>query len=349
LIIAKSNPCNIVAHDSLVGLTIMRIDKLAVYVIIWVQAASLLACSSTSPATLIPEGPITPSSMGYPVGRETKIPTNAIKMSPETDEHPPMVYTSEFEKPVPVPGRVDTAGAEDSPFITEDGDTLYFFFTPDVNIPVEKQVLDGVTGLYVSKKVGNAWRRPERIILQEPGKVAIDGCEFVQGEVMWFCSVREGLTGVHWFVAKFQDGKWQNWKIADFNPDYKVGELYISGDGSELFFGSDRSGGKGNLDIWVSQKIDGEWGEPVNVDAVNTADSEGWPALSPDGNELWFTRNYAIWRSKKVKGAWQAAEQVVSPLAGEPSLDANGNLYFVHHFYENNKMIEADIYVAYKK
>jgi hypothetical protein len=103
------------------------------------------------------------------------------------------------------------------------------------------------------------------------------------------------------------------------------------------------------LDVWVSQKVEGEWAQPSNIQAINTADSEGWPALSVDGNELWFYRNYSIWRSIYANGEWQSPEQIVSPLAGEPSLDAAGNLYFVHHFYKNNVMIEADIYVAYKK
>jgi len=53
--------------------------------------------------------------------------------------------------------------------------------------------------------------------------------------------------------------------------------------------------------------------------------------------------------SKKVDGAWQEAELIVSLLAGEASIDSEGNLYFVHHFYLDGKMIEADIYVTYKK
>ena len=85
------------------------------------------------------------------------------------------------------------------------------------------------------------------------------------------------------------------------------------------------------------------------MSTVNTIDSEGWPAISPNGNELWFTRNYGIWRSKKVNGEWQEAEEIISPLAGEPAIDAVGNVYFVHHFYEGDRMIEADIYVAYPK
>ncbi len=283
------------------------------------------------------------------IDRESRIPADAVKITQEADVSPPQTYSDEYEKPVPVPGLVNTAGAEDSAFVMPDGDTLYFFFTPDVRVPVEKQVIDGVTGIYVSKKSNNEWGKPERIFLQDPGKLAMDGCEFVQNNVMLFCSVREGYTDVHWFSAEYKDGKWQNWKNSDFNPDYKVGELHITNDGKELYFHSDRPGGKGGLDIWVSKKVNGEWSEPENVEAVNTADSEGWPAISPDGNELWISKNYGLWKSKKVDSKWQTPELIISPLAGEASIDNEGNVYFTHHFYKDNNMLEADIYVAYKK
>jgi hypothetical protein len=36
------------------------------------------------------------------------------------------------------------------------------------------------------------------------------------------------------------------------------------------------------------------------------------------------------------------------PLAGEPTLDSMGNVYFVHHYYRGDEGIEADICVSYK-
>ena len=57
----------------------------------------------------------------------------------------------------------------------------------------------------------------------------------------------------------------------------------------------------------------------------------------------------AIFRSKKVGDEWSTAKLIVSQFAAEPSLDNDGNLYFVHHFFKDGRMIEADIYVAYKK
>lgn len=281
--------------------------------------------------------------------RETKIPPGAVKMSPETDAQPPVLLSDEYEEPVPIPGAVNTAGGEDSPFITPDGDTLYFFFTPDVNVPVEKQISDGVTGIYVSQKDGGGWGKPERVMLQDPGKLALDGCEFILGDTMWFCTAREGESGIHWYTAEFRAGRWQAWRNAEFDPAYQVGELHISGDGAALYFHSARAGGQGGLDIWMSAGSGGEWQTPTNLAAVNSAENEGWPALSPDGSELWFYRNYGVWRSRQVNGEWQAAEQILSSLAGEPSLDGDGNIYFVHHFFEGDQMIEADIYVAYKK
>ncbi|MBM3200308.1 hypothetical protein FJZ53_05185 [Candidatus Woesearchaeota archaeon] len=227
-----------------------------------------------------------------------------------------------------------------------DGDTLYIFFTPDVKVPVEKQVIDGVTGIYVSKKVNNEWTEPERVMLQDKGKLALDGCEFVQGDTMLFCSAREGYTGIHWFTAELKDGKWQGWKNADFKPEYEVGELHIYND--ELYFHSSRPGGEGGLDIWVSKNVNGEWGEPKNVEPVNSERNEGWPFVSQDGSELWISKDYVLWRSKKIDNEWTKPELMISPLTGEASLDNEGNVYFTHHFFKGDEMIEADIYIAEK-
>jgi len=283
--------------------------------------------------------------------RESKIPTDAIKMTPDSDVYPPLLYSSDYEQPVPVSGPVNTAGAEDSPFIPDDSNELYFFFTPDVRVPVQEQILDNVTGIYVSYRQNSTWSSPERVVLQEPGKLSLDGCLCMKENVLWFCSVREGYDGVHWFNATYKNNEWTEWKNADFAVEYEVGELHFIGD--DMYFHSSRNGSVGQLDIWVSHYRDGAWQKPENVGIVNTLDNEGYPYVTPDGSELWFTRTYlgtpAIYRSRSVDGVWQTPELIVSQFAGEPTLDSEGNLYFVHHFYTNGTMIEADIYVAYRK
>jgi len=202
-----------------------------------------------------------------------------------------------------------------------------------------------------------------RVHLSDPGKLALDGCEFVSGNLMYFCSVREGYTGIQWFSAVFQNGSWQHWRYAGDElkqSDYEVGELHITSDGQELYFHSSRPGGYGGLDIWVSLKTPAGWGEPVNLGpSVNTAADEGWPFVSADGQELWYngqsTRGRpgpAIFRSlRQPDGSWGAAEEIVSTFAGEPTLSGDGKtLYFVHHYYSKDlsQMLEADIYISHR-
>jgi hypothetical protein len=58
-----------------------------------------------------------------------------------------------------------------------------------------------------------------------------------------------------------------------------------------------------------------------------------------------------VFRSiRQENGTWSEPEEIVSNFAGEPTLDSEGNLYFVHHFFDKDmNMIEADIYVCFKK
>jgi hypothetical protein len=286
--------------------------------------------------------------------REEAIPADAVKMAPETDDLPPVLHSDDYYPPVPLGAAINTAGAEDSPFIA--GNELYFFFTPDANIPPEKQLLDGVTGVYVSRKTNGQWGPAERVVLQDDNELSLDGCVFVRDDEMWFGSARQGnYRGVDVWIADRVDGRWTNWRNAGekLNVEYEIGEFHLSADGNELYFHSGRAGGKGNYDIWVSRKVNGEWQAPENIEAVNTPEMEGWPFLTADGNELWFTRFYlgspGIFVSRKSGGQWGEPELVISQFAGEPTLDAGGNIYFVHHFIRDGKIIEADIYAAMRK
>lgn len=174
----------------------------------------------------------------------------------------------------------------------------------------------------------------------------------IQDNEMWFASAREGYTGVNMFTAELIDGKWKNWKYAGdrLMKEIQIGEVHIFGD--DLYFHSARSGGHGGLDIWKTTRSSATWFDPVNINEINYEFDDIQPFISKDGNELWFTRYYngipAVYRSKKVGNSWTNPELIVSQFAGEPTLDTAGNLYFVHHFYEGGKMIEADIYLAKK-
>ncbi len=287
------------------------------------------------------------------IDRRAAIPVDPVKRRPETDPNPPVLHSDEYARPIPLSDSLNTAGVEDSPFILPDGSSLYFYFTPDANAPAQEQLLDGVSGIWVSHKIGNTWSEATRVWLQDPGKLALDGAVCIQGNVMWFGSAREGYSGLNIFTAEWRDGKWANWQYAGDRlvKEIQVGELHVLGDA--IFFSSERPDGMGGYDIWVSARSGDTWADPINIEAVNSEVTEMQPFISVDGSELWFTRisggGPEVFRSRLVDGEWSEPELIVSQLSGEPTLDAAGNLYFVHAFYKNGEKIETDIYVANKK
>jgi Tol biopolymer transport system component len=70
----------------------------------------------------------------------------------------------------------------------------------------------------------------------------------------------------------------------------------LSADGLSLYFSSDRPDGFGAVDIWVSHRATPEspWEAPLNLGAaINSADGDTGPDLSPDGHLLFFSSNRA--------------------------------------------------------
>jgi outer membrane protein OmpA-like peptidoglycan-associated protein len=66
----------------------------------------------------------------------------------------------------------------------------------------------------------------------------------------------------------------------------------LSADGQKLYFSSNRKGGFGGMDLYVSQKqTNGEWGLPNNLgSAINSAGNEAFPFIHEDGT-LYFSSN----------------------------------------------------------
>src|SRR5262245_46699796 len=64
----------------------------------------------------------------------------------------------------------------------------------------------------------------------------------------------------------------------------------LSKNGLSLYFGSNRTGGLGQGDIWVSHREseDEPWGPPANLAVVNSTADDATPNLSRDGHWLYF-------------------------------------------------------------
>ncbi|MGE5296112.1 MAG: discoidin domain-containing protein [Solirubrobacterales bacterium] len=107
----------------------------------------------------------------------------------------------------------------------------------------------------------------------------------------------------------------------------------ISSDGLELYFNSDRSGGYGSYDLYVTKRATrtNPWGPPTNLgSAVNGAGLEGFPWVSSDGFELYFLSGragyggfdlYASTRAN-LNDAWSTAVNL-GPTVNSPSNEAS--------------------------
>jgi hypothetical protein len=90
------------------------------------------------------------------------------------------------------------------------------------------------------------------------------------------------------------------------------GSCSISSDGRFLYFASERSGGLGGRDLYVSEKINGDWGPAVNLGpGINTPYNEDAPFIHPDGITLFFSSEghksiggYDIMYSIKKDNEW---------------------------------------------
>jgi tetratricopeptide (TPR) repeat protein len=105
-------------------------------------------------------------------------------------------------------------------------------------------------------------------------------------------------------------------------PDFE-GMPSLSGDNKTLYFVSDRAGGFGGKDIWVTSFKDGLWQVPQNLGPeINTSADETAPWIAPDNTTLYFTSDghpgfggQDIFYSKKLgAGDWSKPENLGFPL-----------------------------------
>jgi outer membrane protein OmpA-like peptidoglycan-associated protein/tetratricopeptide (TPR) repeat protein len=149
------------------------------------------------------------------------------------------------------------------------------------------------------------------------------------------------------YTSSKKDNEWQK-AIPLSNqintPNYNEGAQSISPDGKYLFFtGCNRPDGIGRCDIYVSRKEGNEWGKAKNLGSVINSDFwEAQPAISADGNTLYFVSNrpggiggYDIWKSTLTdEGGWaepiNLGKQINTPYdESTPFMHADGKtLYF---------------------
>ncbi|MAT39208.1 MAG: hypothetical protein CL946_06360 [Ectothiorhodospiraceae bacterium] len=115
------------------------------------------------------------------------------------------------------------------------------------------------------------------------------------GEEIYFV-VRDSEDGLGeediYHARLVYNGNWENVRNLGegVNTDDWDSHPFLSPDGEELYFASDRSGGYGGTDIYVATRTrTGKWGRPRNLGPeVNSSGDEDSPMLAPDGETLYF-------------------------------------------------------------
>ena len=76
----------------------------------------------------------------------------------------------------------------------------------------------------------------------------------------------------------------------NINSESWEGSCSITADGRYLYFASERPGGLGGRDLYMSEKVNGEWGPAKNLGPqINTEYNEDAPFIHPDGITLFFS------------------------------------------------------------
>jgi hypothetical protein len=117
--------------------------------------------------------------------------------------------------------------------------------------------------------------------------------------------------------------------------------LGISVDGLAICIASDRAGGYGSLDIWVTRRatVSDDWGAPVNLGPrVNSSSLDGYPITSADGRILYFTSN----RPGGAGGIdmWQAEITPILDFDGDGIVGSADMRTLVNHWHTDNVLYD---------
>lgn len=160
--------------------------------------------------------------------------------------------------------------------------------------------------------------------------------------------------------SELVDGVWQEPVRMNKNINTKGHEpsVYITPDEKMLFLVSDREGGFGGRDIYLSQKLeDGTWGPVTNLGPqINTIHDDDAPFVGEDGKTLFFSSkgHNSIGGYDVFKTIMDESGKWTSPInLGMPINSAGDDIYYIVNadntvaFYSSSRLLgmgDMDIY-----
>ncbi len=233
-----------------------------------------------------------------------------------------------WSKPQNLGSTINSAAQELGPSLSADGLTMYFSCIREE---------DGIGGhdVYMTTRAGREepWGPP---VMLDSGIntqfddvspwISADGKTLFLCDAEWGSAVRPGGRGQCdiWMATRADaESPWGSpINVSAVNSTAVDGAPSVSTDGLVLLFGSNRAGGLGQWDIWVSVRktANDKWRHPVNLGAsVNSGSWDGNPALSPDGRTLYFSSDRPGGRG--YTDLWEASISPIVDLNGDGKVD----------------------------
>jgi len=183
-------------------------------------------------------------------------------------------------------------GDDREPWITADGNTIYF--KSDRLATTSPR---NMNDLFVTNKENGAWSEPELVGFPISTNAGNEHCPAIlqDGQTLCFASSREGGFGGSDIYCSQKDGNgnWQEPINQGSNINTASEEFHFTQDSSGMvYFTSDRPGGFGGMDLWgAMQQGPNAWGPAQNLGPqVNTAGADMCPALPPGTDSFsWFS------------------------------------------------------------
>jgi serine/threonine protein kinase len=214
-------------------------------------------------------------------------------------------------EPVNLGPKVNTQASETPTCISYDGLELYFI---DYPAPYRRPGGHGNSDIWISRRAskGDPWAEP--VNLDPPVSTSDDEGDAsisADGLTLYFHSDRRGAIGRNDLLATTRATKRGRWGLpANLGPTVNSpgidSQPCILADDLVLLFGSDRTGGLGGHDIYITRRsaIDQPWSKPVNLGpTVNSPMTDWHPCISPDGSTLIFASDrpggpggYDLWQ-----------------------------------------------------
>jgi outer membrane protein OmpA-like peptidoglycan-associated protein len=222
---------------------------------------------------------------------------------------------------------INTEYDEYSPAITGDGKILYF----TSNRPNPSSAKSGDEDIWYSYKDANGWSFPAN--LGTPiNSIGNQGQTSFQpdGQYVYFVlpERKDGFGNFDIYYSYLQGSVWSEPKNIGnvINSEWWDSQPAISSDGRILIFASNRPGGFGGSDLWMSIKdVSGSWTKPFNLGPnINTTEDEVSPFLALDNMTLYFSSKadpslggFDIFTSQFTNGMWSEKKNIGSPYNSE--------------------------------